>query len=623
MIRLSNVVCRVAGRTLLDQATLTVPDGARVGFVGRNGAGKTTLFRLLTGELAPDSGEIDIARGRRLGQVAQEAPATSIAIRDIVLAADEERAQLLTEAESAQDPERVAIIHGRLRDIAAHAAPARAARILAGLGFDEAAQARPAAEFSGGWRMRVALAAMLFREPHILLLDEPTNYLDLEGTLWLEAHLASYPHTVIIVSHDRDLLNGAVDHIIHLDQAKLSFWAGNYDRFAEQLAEQRLLNQKAARKQAEERAHLQAFVDRFRASATKASQAQSRLKRLAKMVPVTVDHQEQQVNFHFPAPAKTLASPLLAFDDVSVGYNDRAILQHMSLRLDADDRIGLLGSNGNGKSTFAKLVCQRLQPIAGKLTRAPALAAGYFAQHQLDELRPDENVLMHLRRLMPAHSEAAVRARAAQYGFSGDRSETAVGALSGGERARLLLNLAAFYSPHLLVLDEPTNHLDMVAREALVKAINEFSGAVILISHDRSLLDACVDRLWLVGNGTVTRFEGDLDDYRDHVLSAAGSIVKDKAPPKAAAKAAAPDRQAIAAARTRIQRLEQEIEQARQRIVAIDTLLADPKLYAREPKKAGELARLRKNAGLGLGLAEDDWLKANEALEKLQTSGSR
>lgn len=624
MIRLTQVVCRVAGRTLLDHATLTIPDGVRVGLVGRNGAGKTTLFRLLTGELSPDSGEIEIARGRRLGQVAQEAPSTPDAIRDIVLAADSERAELLAEAERNPEPDRVAAIHARLQDIDAHSAPARAARILAGLGFDEIAQARPASEFSGGWRMRVALAAMLFREPHILLLDEPTNYLDLEGTLWLESHLATYPHTVIIVSHDRDLLNGAVDHIIHLDQTKLTLWQGNYDSFAAQLAEQRIQSQKLAKRQADERAHLQAFVDRFRASATKASQAQSRLKRLAKMKPIDVDFNEQSVSFIFPTPAKVLASPLLAMDEVVVGYHGKPILQRLSLRLDADDRIGLLGSNGNGKSTFAKLVCQRLHPMGGSLTRAGSLSAGYFAQHQLDELSPDDSVLLHLRRLMPQASEASVRAKAAQFGFSGDRSEAPVNALSGGERARLLLNLAAFHSPHLLVLDEPTNHLDMVARDALVEAINNFSGAVILISHDRSLLDACVERLWLVKNGTVARFEGDLDEYRTMVLSAPSSAtISASSAASTPVKNNAQARQAVAAAKVKIQRLEKEIEQARQRIAAIDTLLSDTKIYAREPAKASELARLRKNASVGLGLAEEEWISANEALETLLTSSSQ
>lgn len=616
MIRLSNITCRVAGRVLIDNASLAVPDGARVGLVGRNGAGKTTLFKLLTGELGADSGEIEITRGRRLGQVAQEAPASGIAIRDIVLAADTERDELLSEAQSTLDAERLAEIHTRLHDIAAHAAPARAARILAGLGFDNEAQARPASEFSGGWRMRVALAAMLFREPDILLLDEPTNYLDLEGTLWLESHLATYPHTVIIVSHDRDLLNGAVDHIIHLDRGKLTLWQGNYDRFASQLAEQRLQSQKAAKRQTEERARLQSFVDRFRASATKARQAQSRLKRLAKLVPVELEAEESRVDFTFTTPPKPLASPIIAMDDVAVGYDGKAVLSKISLRLDADDRIGLLGSNGNGKSTFAKLVCQRLTPLTGTLSRASTLQAGYFAQHQLDELRPEDDVLAHVRRLMPKQSEASVRARAAQYGFSGERAETPVGALSGGERARLLLNLSAFHSPNLLVLDEPTNHLDMVAREALVDAINAYEGAVILISHDRSLLDACVERLWLVSKGTVARFDGDLDDYRDLVLSGQN---EPKAVKPAAITPAAPaaNRQALSALRLKIEKLEREIAQGRQRIAAIDTLLADPKIYSSDPHKANELARLRKNASAALSHAEDDWYKASEDLEKL------
>ena len=622
MIRVSDVICRIAGRTILDSATVTIPDGARIGLIGRNGAGKTTLFRLLMGDLAPDSGTIDIARGRRMGQVAQEAPATSQSIRDIVLAADSERAELLQQAEHITEPDRLATIHARLRDIDAHSAPARAARILAGLGFDEVAQARSASEFSGGWRMRVALAAMLFREPDILLLDEPTNYLDLEGTLWLENHLATYPHTVIVVSHDRDLLNRAVDNILHLDNTKLTLWQGNYENFAAQLAEQRVLGQKFAKRQAEERARLQAFVDRFRASATKARQAQSRLKRLAKLKPVEAEIHEHSVDFFFPKPAKGLASPLLAMDDVAVGYGGAPILRHLSLRLDADDRIGLLGSNGNGKSTFAKLLCQRLQPVQGNFNRAGNLQAGYFAQHQLDELEPEETVLLHLRRLMRSQSEAAVRAKAAQFGFSGDRSEVPVRNLSGGERARLLLNLSAFNAPHMLVLDEPTNHLDMVARDALVEAINEFPGAIILISHDRYLLDACVDRLWLVKDGTVKRFEGDLDDYRNLVLGSDTQAQTESKPVSAPARANGQAvRQAISEAKAKITRLEKEIEQTRQRIVAIDTLLADPQLYAKQPTKAAEFARLRKTAFSALGAAEEDWLSASETLEKLRSGG--
>lgn len=628
MIRLDHVTCRLAGRTLLDDASLTIPDGARIGLIGRNGAGKTTLFRLISGELAPDSGSLDITRNRRLGQVAQEAPASNIAIRDIVLAADSERAELLAAAEQNQDTEELAHIHARLHDIDAHSAPARAARILAGLGFSEAAQARPASEFSGGWRMRVALAAMLFAEPDILLLDEPTNYLDLEGTLWLEGHLAKYPHTLIIVSHDRDLLNGAVDHIVHLDRTKLTLWTGNYDRFATQLADQRLQNRKLAERQEAERAHLQAFVDRFRASATKARQAQSRLKRLAKLVPVASEAGEQSVAFAFPKPARMLASPLLAMDDVAVGYNETPVLRQVSLRLDADDRIGLLGSNGNGKSTFAKLVCNRLQALNGNLTRAPGLSTGYFAQHQLDELRPEEHVLQHLRRFMPQQSEASVRSRAAQYGFPADKAETPVNALSGGERARFLLNMAAFQAPHLLVLDEPTNHLDMVAREALTAAINEFPGAVILISHDRSLLDACVDRLWLVADGTVRRFDGDLEDYRKLVLANDRPQRRD-APREAPAREekpaspAPPARQTLAAAQTKLQRLELAIAQGQQRIAAIDALLANPKIYVDEPRKAAELARLRQAASFQLTQTEEDWLRTSEELDALKGSRGR
>jgi ATP-binding cassette subfamily F protein 3 len=620
MIRISELVYRVAGRTILDEASVTIPEGARVGLVGRNGAGKSTLLKLVLGELAPESGEIELRRGGRIGQVAQEAPSTDEPILSIVLAADVERADLMREAESSTDAARIAEIHTRLADIEAHAAPARAARILSGLGFDDAAQARPAREFSGGWRMRVALAAMLFAEPDLLLLDEPTNYLDLEGTLWLESHLAKYPRTLVIVSHDRDLLNGAVDQILHLDRGKLTLWRGNFDQFERQRREKRLLDQKAAKKTEDRRKHLQAFVDRFRAKATKARQAQSRLKMLERLGPIEPVVDEHTTPIHFPAPAKELASPIIACQAVNVGYGARTVLSRLDLRIDADDRIGLLGSNGNGKSTFAKLVSGKLAPMTGDLTRASTLKVGYFAQHQTDELVPERSVVGHVRALMPDAPEAKVRGVAARFGFSGERADTPVSSLSGGEKARLLLGLSTFAAPQLLVLDEPTNHLDIDARASLVEAINEFPGAVILISHDRWLLEACADRLWLVKDGAVTPFDGDLEDYRRLVLSN-GKESREAERPTATAPMQ-PKRVALGPLKKRVATAEAEMERLRARLTGIDTLLAKPDLFVTDPKKGAELSRLRDEASAALEAAEEDWLTASAELEAAEAPAS-
>lgn len=616
MITLHDITLRVAGRPLVENASVAIPPGARVGFVGKNGAGKTTVLKLLLGELSPDQGRVELPRGARIGQVAQEAPATDEAILSIVLAADAERARLLAEAETATDPARIGEIHARLDDIGAHAAPARAARILAGLGFDAAAQARPAREFSGGWRMRVALAAMLFAEPDLLLLDEPTNYLDLEGTLWLEGHLAAYPNTLVIVSHDRDLLNGAADRILQLEHRRLTLWTGNYDAFAAARAERLRLDQKAAKRQDAERARLQAFVDRFRAKATKATQAQSRLKRLAKMEAIEVLEAEQGHAITFPAPAKLLASPIIAMAGAAAGYAGRTVLSKLSLRIDDDDRIGLLGSNGNGKSTFAKLVSGRLDPMAGMVTRATHLSVGYFAQHQLDELIPERSVLDHVRRLMPRAGEAQVRGRAAVYGFSGERVETKVSALSGGEKARLLMGLSTFAGPNLLVLDEPTNHLDIDARESLVRAITEFPGAVILISHDRHLLDACADRLWLVKGGSVRPFDGDLEDYRKLVLADARADGSDKTAPSPRPSGEAQAKKGAATqVKRRLQEVEAEMARQSQRLKGIDALLAAPDIYTKDPAKARTLASMRRETAAALAHAEEEWMTLSENLE--------
>src|SRR5215467_4867573 len=475
MLAFDDLSVRIGGRLILQNASAQIPAGARVGLVGRNGAGKTTLFRVIAGEHAPEHGSVQTPARTRIGRLLQEAPAGPDRLIDIVLAADRERAILLAEAETAVDPHRIAEIQTRLADIGAYSAPARAAGILSGLGFSPDDQQRATREFSGGWRMRVALAALLFSVPEVLLLDEPTNYLDLEGTLWLEDHIARYPRTVIVISHDRDLLDKAVDWILHIDGGRLALYRGDYTSFERQRRERQALDLKLAKAQEAQRKRLQAFVDRFRAKATKARQAQSRLKLLAKLEPIAARVAEEVREFDFPPPDKPLSPPIIALDQVSVGYEpNRPVLRRLSLSIDSDDRIALLGANGNGKSTFVKLIAGRLAPMEGKLTLAERLKVAYFAQHQLDELEPAASPYDHVRRLMPDASEPRVRARAGTIGFPGEMADTAVGNLSGGEKSRLLLGLATFGGAHLLILDEPTNHLDIDSRAALIEAINSF-----------------------------------------------------------------------------------------------------------------------------------------------------
>jgi ATP-binding cassette subfamily F protein 3 len=538
-----------------------------------------------------------------------------------VLAADTERTALLAEAESAHEPHRIAEIQTRLADIGAHAAPARAASILAGLGFAHDEQSRACAEFSGGWRMRVALAAVLFAQPDLLLLDEPTNYLDLEGTLWLQEHLARYPHTLIVISHDRDLLDGAVGHILSLEQQKLTLYRGGYSAFARQRAERQALDLKLAKKQEAQRKHLQAFVDRFRAKATKARQAQSRLKILAKLEPITVLVTEEVRPIAMPAPEKALSPPIVATEGVAVGYAPgKPVLSDLNLRIDDDDRIALLGANGNGKSTLVKLIAGRLAPLQGRITRAANLKVGYFAQHQLDELDDEQSSYDHVRRLLPDAPEAKVRARVGSIGFSGATADNAVKNLSGGEKARLLLGLATFEAPHLVILDEPTNHLDIDSRGALIEAINDYPGAVILVSHDRYLLEACADRLWLVASGKVKPFDGDLDDYRRLVLADRGGGASEAKASSAPSRndirrAAAEKRVQTAPLRRRVARAEAEIARLTRELARLDAKLADGNLFARDATKAAALAKARADTATALAAAEEEWLAASSALE--------
>ena len=614
MLVIDDLGFAMEGRALFAGASARIPAGHKVGLVGPNGAGKTTLFRLIRGEMVPEAGRISLPSRARIGGVAQEVPAGPESLMDTVLAADTERAALMSEAERATDPARVADIQNRLADIDAWSAEGRAATILRGLGFTTDEMARPCADFSGGWRMRVALAGVLFAQPDLLLLDEPTNYLDLEGALWLEAYLARYPHTVIVISHDRGLLNRAVGAILHLSERKLTLYQGGYDTFARARAEQQAVAAAEARKQETRRAHLQGFVDRFRAKASKARQAQSRLKMLEKMTPITPPAEAARHVFTFPAPEE-LSPPILALEGVSVGYDTRAVLKRLTLRIDQDDRIALLGRNGEGKSTLSKLLADKLAPMGGKLTRAAKLRVGYFAQHQVDELHRDETPLQHIQRLRPNEAQPKLRARLAGFGLMADQAETVVGKLSGGQKARLSLLLATLDAPHLLILDEPTNHLDIESREALVEALTAYTGAVVLVSHDMHLLGLVADRLWLVSGGEVTPWDEDLDAYRRFLLAAPET--EKPAAAKTPKRAVSADR--IATLRATLRKAEERVRKLEEMREKLAAKLADTALY--DDARRDELAVWnRKYAEVmdGLDRAEALWMDAAQALEKAE-----
>ncbi|MGF1464451.1 MAG: ABC-F family ATP-binding cassette domain-containing protein, partial [Maricaulaceae bacterium] len=621
MLHVNDLTYRIEGRTLFDQATVAIPQSAKIGLVGRNGTGKSTLFRLIKGEISPESGSVSLRKGVKWGAVAQEAPGGPQTILSVMLAADTERSRLLAEAETTADPHRIADIQTRLADIEAHSAEARAGEILHGLGFAHADQARPCSDFSGGWRMRVALAATLFARPDLLLLDEPTNYLDLEGAVWLEQHVRRYPGTVVLISHDRDLLNAACDTIVHLRAGKLNAFSGGYDDFQRQLAEKQRLAIALKDKQEAERRRLEAFVERFRAKASKATQAQSRVKRLEKMQPIATMIDEPVTPFHFPLPSKPPAPPIMALDGVAAGYDpDTPILKRLDLRIDPDDRIGLLGRNGAGKSTFAKLLTGALAPLDGKLKRHHKLQVAYFHQHQIDALNPTHSAYDHVRARMPEATEAQRRAKLAQFGLGANKAETPAGDLSGGEKARLLMGLVAFEGAHLLVLDEPTNHLDIDSRAALIDAINAFDGAVLLISHDRHLVESCADRLWIAHNATVEPYPADMEAYRADLLrreregerktTDAGGGTKAESRRLAAAR-----RAELAPLKAEIESWEAEMERLTGLIEKFDQALADPNMHASAPDKIAELSVARARLADKLEAAETSWLEAGEALE--------
>lgn len=619
MIHIRDLTFRIEGRPLFDQATAAIAEGWKVGFVGRNGSGKSTLLKLIRGELHPDAGDISVRRRARIGGVDQEPPGTDRPLIEIVLGFDAERAALLDEVESAADPHRIADIHARLADIGAHSAEARAAAILSGLGFSSADQRRSASEFAGGWRMRVSLAGVLFSAPDILLLDEPTNYLDLEGAIWLENFLRRYPYTSIIVSHDRDFLNRVVTHVLALENRKLAVSPGDYDAYERKRAEARANVIAFRARQDAQRRHMQAFIDRFRAKATKAKQAQSRIKALEKMQVVAAPVEERAVEFRFRNP-KEAAPPLVRLVDADLGYAEGSpVLRRVSLRIDQDDRIAILGPNGEGKSTLVKSIAGRLAPLSGAVQKHRTIDVAYFAQHQLDELRADETPLDHVRTLTPDAAEAQLRSTAAALGFGADTADTPVGNLSGGEKARLLLALITFKGPHLIILDEPTNHLDIDARASLADALNSYTGAVIIITHDAHLARGVADRLWLVRNGAVGPFDGDLDDYRALVLDTARTEPREAAatgdrPPNA--------RQTAAAARAATAHLRREIETAEARLDALslilpklDAALAAPDLYERDRPRALKLQKERAALIVAIAEAEEALMKAMERLD--------
>jgi len=616
MLNINGITVRLGGRAILDRATAAVPPGSKVGLIGRNGAGKSTLMKVIVGQLEADEGEIEMPRRTRLGYIAQEAPSGTATPFETVLAADVERAQLMDEADHCTEPHRLGDIHDRLLAIDAYSAPARAGRILLGLGFDEEMQGLPLDSYSGGWKMRVALAALLFSSPDVLLLDEPSNHLDLEATLWLENFLKNYVGTLIVISHERDLLNNVVNTILHLERGKISIYSGNYDGFERQRAERAAQIAAARAAQDAQRSRLQDYIARNSARASTAKQAQSRAKMLAKMQPIAALVDDPSLSFDFPSPTE-LKPPLITLDMASVGYAaDTPVLQRLNLRIDPDDRIALLGRNGNGKTTLARLLAAQLAPMDGAIHSSGKMRVGYFTQYQVEELHGDDTPLQHMTRAMEGKTPGAVRAQLGRFGFSGEKATTLVGKLSGGERARLALALITRDAPHLLILDEPTNHLDVDAREALVQALNGYDGAVILISHDRHMVELTADRLVLVEHGGAVDYAGSIDDYIDFVLGRNQPKAERKPRPAKAGSKARVDASALKKAAA-------EAEAASARLAAqcsaLDRAMCDP--AAAEAELASlpmtELSRRRALLAADLERAEAHWLEVSEQLERL------
>ena len=631
MLHVHELTYRIGGRVLFDQASIAIPAGKKVGLVGRNGTGKTTLFKIIKEEISADSGSINISKLARVGTVEQEAPSGSKSLIDSVLAADRERSQLLNDAETATNPEDISNIHTRLADIGAHNAPARAGAILSGLGFCQEAQTRPCSDFSGGWRMRVALATVLFSKPDVLLLDEPTNHLDLEATLWLENYLANWQGTMLVISHDRTLLNNSVDQIIHLQDAKLILYTGGYDRFEKSLAERLANESKMRNKQIAIQRSIQSFVDRFRAKANKAKQAQSRLKMLARMQPIASMLEERTVAFDFPVP-EPLPPPVISLEGVDVGYKECSpVLRGLDLRIDMDDRIGLIGANGNGKSTLVKLLSERLKPTVGRIRKSSKLRIGYFSQHQTDELNDSLTAYELMANKLTEQSESSIRRHLGQFGFGSDKADTQVTNLSGGEKARLLFAIMCTDKPHILLLDEPTNHLDIDSRESLVHALNNYMGAVILVSHDPHLIEMVCDRLWLVDCGSCKSWDGDLNEYRNQLLDKQRSTTKinrsliEDHPKnrKQARKNRAKIRAKTASLRNHVQKAEKIFEKLEKKKSDLETQLSKPDVYEGPTQALKELQIKLDDVGVKLAKAEETWLQAQEKLEDTITKNTQ
>lgn len=627
MLTIADLSFKFDGRALFDKASVVLPAGSKTGFVGKNGSGKTTLFNLILRKLLPDDGDISVHPRARVGTVAQEAPATEDSVLEMVLSADTERLALLREAETAHDPHRISEIHLRLTDIDAHSAEARASNILRGLGFPHERQQVACSTLSGGWRMRVALAGVLFSRPDLLLLDEPTNYLDLEGTLWLENYLATYPYTVLMISHDRDLLNKSVSSIIHLDKGKLTFYRGNYDTFEQTRRMQMELSNKSREKQVARIAHMQTFVDRFRYKASKAKQAQARMKMIAKLKPPEALFDDDALPFTFQNPKKAMASPMLDFDNAAVGYGGEPILKNITQRIDPEDRIALVGVNGNGKSTFAKLIAGELKTMSGDLRRGRGLEVAYFAQHQMDMLKPKESAIEHIEPLMPYATEAKRRARVAQMGLSTPKMDTPAEKLSGGERARLLMGLITFSGPGMLILDEPTNHLDIDSRDALVAALNEYEGAVLIISHDRHLIEATVDSIWIAEDQTIKVYDDDIEAYQRMLLGGAQRSSGSQKSGTGSSAGRKQDRRESAARRAELVPLKKEIAAAEQKLARlknelgkIQARLNDPALYDGDPARAIDLGKEKAQLEAGIAETEEHWLKKSAALDDAEAA---
>ncbi|NCX85476.1 MAG: ABC transporter ATP-binding protein [Rhodobacteraceae bacterium] len=595
MIKIEKMSFSIGGRKLLDTGNISIPTKHKVGVVGRNGTGKTTLFDLIKGNRELESGKIYVPRNTKIGDVQQEVSENNLSVLETILAADEERETLIKQSSTEKDPIRIAEIQMRLEDIDAWSAEARASTILKGLGFDEKDNNLPCKSFSGGWRMRISLAAVLFNQPDLLLLDEPTNYLDLEGTIWLQNYLITYPHTVLIISHDRDLLNNCVNSILHLEDKNLNFYSGNYEKFAET----RL-------------AKLESKL-----SAKKAKQAQSRLKALSRLKTITLPKEKALRKISFPSPEE-LPSPLISIEDGSTGYENKTILSKLNLRIDHDEKIALLGKNGEGKSTLSKLLAEKIPLFSGSIVKSPKLRIGYFSQHQTDELRKDETPFDHLSRARPTKSIAERKTILGTYGIGAEQSELSVSNLSGGQKARLLLLLATLDSPHLLILDEPTNHLDIESREALIEALTKFTGAVILVSHDFHLVSLVSEKLWLVGNGSVTQYEDDLDSYRSDIL-ATKQVKRLRTGKKNDNKKEFQKR--VLTFKSEVKKCEERLEKLQIMKRKVVDILSNQDLYSNEKLK--ELENWNKKyseINEAIKRAEDLWLQAQEKLENFVLS---